>query len=322
MLDRLVRRLRGLHRLPGFHSMILRQEPKDFELATQIASVVAYRKFVGPITLFADVAGARWARRTGIIGLYDDVRPLAVDPRVDLTRFWAAGKIAAMAEMRAPCCSVDTDAILMTRPAALPAAVALHAEPEDWEVYRSSAFRRTLDVSVGLKGACTFPPANTAVLAFNDEDLRAEYCELARWHMVQESRRPTLSSGYEVHIEGQPVRAMVLVEQYLLSALCSARGKRLRFLGDLDPATNHLSRNPEVLHLWSSKRFYAKHARAHERFLDSVMDLIKGLGDTAAHDVCRANGLPVCRVTDANTGVRRWSYAGEWVGPGETSELL
>ncbi len=324
----LIRRLMSLRALPGFHSLVLNKPLDDFEVATVILSAHAYRKLVGPITLFADTAGLEWARSIGLTKLYDEVGRISIDGRINKRIFWAAGKIEAMSKMSAPCCSVDLDAVLWRRPPVTPDAVGLHFEPPWWEVYGWSHLRTKIDEWIDVprrQRQREYPPVNTGVLCINDEDLRRVYCDSAQSLMVQESLKPVTDDLERVEVDGSQVTEMVIVEQLLLSELCSGLGKKLKTLAHLDLDREHVRPNHYGYHLWSSKRFYRKHARAREAYitwvLNKLWDMTEGDNDDVGDVVARA-GLPYIRVRDGNVPAIRWSHRGEWTGPAEEVEAI
>lgn len=327
-MNSLIRRLKSLKRLPGFHSLVLRQPLDDFEVATMILSAYAYRKLVGPMTLFADDAGTEWANSIGLYKLYDDVRLLCVDRRINQRIFWASGKIEAMSKMSAPCCSVDLDAVLWRRPPVTPDAVGLHFEPSWWDVYGWSHLRSKIDEWIDTPRRYRkhdYPPVNTGILCINDEDLRQVYCDTAQTMMIQESQKPVTDDSERVEVDGSQVTEMVVIEQLLLANLCSGLNKSLKTLAKLDLERQHVRPNHYGYHLWSSKRFYRKHERAKEVYLAWVLnklwEMTGGQHDDVGDVVARA-GLPYIRIKDGNVSAVRWSHRGEWTGPAEEVEAI
>lgn len=309
--------------VPGFHTLVMDRPMCDFEIATLILSVKAYQRFVGPMTLFADESGMQWAAENKIASLYSDCRVIRVPEYVDRRKFWAAGKLEAWSRMHAPCVSVDIDAVLYKTPSIFKDIVALHSEPVELQVYQRSTLRAKIDELTGKKyceysSKFSHPPANVGILCINDDSFRNRYASLSMEMMIRESQTPLMPDYETVQVNGVPVTQMVLVEQYLLSALATAKNKSMSFIGTLNADSEHILPNKTAFHLWNSKRYYATHARACERYIEFVIDELSRIGAmNSVGGVLAANGLPTVRVTDGNTQRTRWSYSGEWIGPGD-----
>lgn len=323
MIKRILSRL-SQGGIPGFHTLIMDRPLPDFEVATMILSIRAYQKNVGDITLFADEAGMKWAIKNKIAHLYNDTKQIGVDERIDRKKFWAAGKLVAWSRMKAPCVSVDIDAVLYSKPSMFSDIVALHPEPFEWDVYSGSLLRDKVDNLTGLNYCGPrdeHPPANVGILCINDDEFRQNYTDAALLLMFSESTYPAMSDDESITINGVPVTQMVLAEQYLLSSLATAKEKSMSFISDLDVMANHMVPTKKAFHLWNSKRFYQQHARAREVYINRVLEELYTMGafmDPAVASAVFVNGLPSVRVVDANSGKARWSYSGEWTGPGET----
>jgi hypothetical protein len=328
----LIQKLKALRGIPGFHSLCLKegQTPSDFEVATQILSVCAYRKRIGPMTFFGNTEALKWLEDSKIAPLYDEVLELVVDPDIDQKTFWAAGKIEALRCMTAPCIGLDTDCVLFRRPTLNTDVVALHSEPFDWQVYQSSPMRDRMAETIfgwyaevyhlnGKVGKNYIPPANCAVVGMFDEGVRLAYVRAAERVMLDESEKPSMTDADRIVIEGSSVTEMVLAEQLLLSWIVGLFNKNISFIGELDVARDHMVPNPDCYHLWNSKRFYRQHSRAREHYIEWVMERMRsdGLLDKTVMTAVAVNNLPTRRVVDGNTGAVRWSHQTEWTGPGE-----
>lgn len=326
-MKNIIDRVKALWNLPGFHTKTGDKPMTNFELVTAMLSVIAYQTRIGKMTLFTDFEGEEWAKRTGLIKLYDDHRIIHVHTAINRNVFWAAGKLYAMNQMKAPCVSVDLDAVLFDRPSLISDVVALHPEPYEWDVYSYGDFRNIVEDEARLRGVCqdrdpmlsNNPPANVGILAINDEGFRSEYADAAIWMMIQESVNPVTDPKSVIRVDGTPVTQMVLAEQYFLSVLAYEMEKRLSFITDLNVGLQHMVPTPKAVHLWNSKRYYAKHGRAREAYISWALNQIYALTekDEMIHGILRDNGLPTVRVLDGNTGATRWSYKGEWEGPGD-----
>jgi hypothetical protein len=309
----------------GAHALVYKKPFEDFEIATLMLSAIAYRNMIGPITLCCDERGEQFAETSGIGRLYNEVRRLWIDPRINQDTYWAAGKIAAINLMKAPCILVDLDAVLWRRPSTWNDVNVLHDEPRYWEAYAwNSLWSEAEDIIKTTELPCV-SPLNTAILGFNDQEILSEYRYLADTLMVRGSVKG-VTAAHKVLIKGSgrdvPVTEMVFAEQYSLPMLCGVMGKRVGKITTLDIASDHPVKSKMAYHLWNSKRFYAQHGRAREVYLSWVMDkiwnIVEGTNDESiVRAIANKLNLPTIRVIDGNTDAVRWSRQGEWFGPGE-----
>lgn len=323
-------------RPPGFHAISLKKPLDNFEFATMALSLLRYRRCAGKMNLFLDKASLRMPGMNKLAAVYDSVRLIEPPDGVDTDTFWAWPKLEAMALSKAPCAAVDIDMVLGSRWRLQSGITVLHPEPPEWEVYQDSPMRRKINSVCGLERDAGCNPCNTAVLRIMSDKFRAEYAGVARALMKHGSGLFATPYGQEILVDDRPVRNMVLVEQYLISALATARGVNVTGLGGLaygSRGTDHFITRGGVVsktfHLWNSKAFYRKHDRAREVFIGHCMsaiyhevDLIKDekvrdfTGEAIFAGLVEA-GCPRLLVTDTNGGGQRWSYPGEWYGPGE-----
>ena len=110
--------MRGFHvnwtrpfavRAPGMPYAV---EP--FELLTTALSALFWRRENGSICMVCDSRAAEYYASLGLDFLWDDgMHPLldAMPDDINATAFWAAGKLYAVAAMKAPCVMLDTDLI-------------------------------------------------------------------------------------------------------------------------------------------------------------------------------------------------------------------
>ncbi len=309
----------------GAHALVYKKPLEDFEIATMMLSALAYRDMIGPIMLCCDELGQEFAESTGISKLYDGVLRLRIDPKINQDTYWAAGKIAALNLLKAPCILVDLDAVLWKRPSTWNDVNVLHDEPRHWEVYAwNSLWSEAEDIIKTTELPCV-SPLNTAILGFNDQEILEEYRHLAESLMIRGSIKG-VTAAHKVLIKGSgrdlPITEMVFAEQYSLPMLAAVMKKRVGKITTLDIAADHPVKNKTAFHLWNSKRFYAKHGRAREVYLSWVMDeiwnIVEGTNDESiVRAIANKLNLPTIRVIDGNTDAVRWSRQGEWFGPGE-----
>jgi len=74
---------RYMQKPTGIHSMVLKKFPVDYEIATMVLSAVVYKRNIGPIILCADSKASDFAEWSGLSRLYDDIRHIWIDPRIN-----------------------------------------------------------------------------------------------------------------------------------------------------------------------------------------------------------------------------------------------
>lgn len=199
-----------------------------FELLTAALSALYWRRENGSILLVCDSEAARYFDTCGLSFLWDDgVFPLldAMPQDINPIAFWAAGKLYALAAMRAPCVMLDTDFIvwqpLSDRLAGLDAA-AIHREDISPGIYPDKeAFSRVRGFDLSAFD-WTVQPFNTALCYMGNDAFRRRYTDTA------------ISFMRAAPEADDTLTYMVFAEQRLL-AMCAARdGARVDALSDLD----------------------------------------------------------------------------------------
>ena len=87
---------------------------EPFELLTTALSALCWRRENGSICMVCDSRAVEYYASLGLDFLWDDgMHPLldAMPDDINATAFWAAGKLYAVAAMKAPCVMLDTDLI-------------------------------------------------------------------------------------------------------------------------------------------------------------------------------------------------------------------
>ena len=158
---------------------------EDFELMTTVLSALQFRKLYGRIELYTDQNGYRFYESIGFLPLWDAVHPLEVPDTVDANAFWAAGKLYALRQVKAPVCMIDTDFILWQKITPTAPFMAAHTEAVGNTVYPSDL--KTYDTAYEPFYAmpADAPAYNTACLFFTDEGFKNTYLDAACAFMEQ-----------------------------------------------------------------------------------------------------------------------------------------
>lgn len=181
--------MRGFHvnwtrpfvvRAPGMPYAV---EP--FELLTTALSALFWRRENGSICMVCDSRAAEYYASLGLDFLWaDGLHPLldAMPDDINATAFWAAGKLYAVAAMKAPCVMLDTDLICWKNIDALldgADAAAIHREDIIPSIYPGkSAFSRSNGFDFDAFD-WSVQPLNTALCSFSDDDFRRFYADTA-----------------------------------------------------------------------------------------------------------------------------------------------
>lgn len=232
---------------------------EPFELLTTALSALAWRQENGPIYMLCDSVAKQYYESLGVSFLWDGgVYPLldAIPPTVNAMAFWAAGKLYALAAMRAPCVMIDTDFIVwkplepLLRSVAI---AAIHTEEIAPSIYPGPE---------SLQQARGFPfasfdwsalPLNTALLYLRDDTFRRYYTDTA----LQFIRSAPQADDVLTY--------MVFAEQRLL-AMCAA--KKQIPVQELQPLSALFNGEQEgyFTHVWGFKQQMRDEPRLYDDF--------------------------------------------------------
>ena len=217
---------------------------EDFEILTTILSALKWREKNGSIKMITDSVGADFYRRNGMECLWDGGIEISIDNiKEDAYMFWAAGKLHALKNEKAPVAVIDTDFIVWGEILfdKLPELTVIHDEELYPDVYPDvNAFR--------MKGAYRFDPSwnwsvkalNTAFYVIKSPELLKYYTDEAIYFMENAEQQE------------DPLRYMVFAEQRLLAMCAEKQGYEVRTFSTLEK----LFRNGEgwFTHIWGMKQ--------------------------------------------------------------------
>lgn len=216
---------------------------KEFERVTAELSARLWRRCCGPIYLLTDGPGEAYFHRTGLSRIYDGVYA-SLDCHhygIDLRKYWAAGKIQALLQVRAPCTILDLDMLVWQRPNLSDCRLAAaHTEPLlDWLYPPFSSFMMSPRYTFPAYWSQTALPLNTSFVYFADDNFKNDYARQSIRFMQYE--RDTPDSG---------ATCMIFAEQRILGMCAAAAGIQAKtFLEYGKP----LARQNLMTHLWSAK---------------------------------------------------------------------
>ena len=216
----------------------------DYEQLTAILSALEWRGHSGKIRMVTDSAGMTFFQNAGLTPFWDEIC-VELDQlkyQVNPIAFWAAGKLAALRTISAPCVMLDTDLIVWENVESMlrDDAVAAHPEvlnprtyppPGMFQLLNGYHFPQNWDFSL--------PAANTAFLFVGDNKLRDSYLDAAFSFM-----RNVETAGMN------PVQTMCFAEQRILPLCAEAEGRTLSWL--MRP--EEISKQKLVTHSWGFKQ--------------------------------------------------------------------
>lgn len=229
---------------------------EDFELLTTVLSALKWREKNGSIKMITDTVGAEYYRKNGFGELWDGGIHTALDGiKEDAYMFWAAGKLHALRNEKAPVAVIDTDFIVWEEILfdKLPDLTVIHDEELYPDVYPNvNAFR--------MKGAYRFDPLwdwslkalNTAFYVIKNDELLDIYTKEAIYFM--ENAEP----------QEDPLRYMVFAEQRLLPMCAAKMGCEVSTFSTLERLFKH--GEGWFTHIWGMKQQMRDNAELREAF--------------------------------------------------------
>ena len=243
----------------------------SLEVASITLSALLWKKHNGTIRLYTDSLGASFFERNHLLDLWDAGVDLSViesmPTNINQHAFWAAAKIFALKDAKAPVAMIDNDLFIWKE---LPESVinscltVLH--PEDlWDCYVS---KEKLSIPLGYSfneaWDWNVKPFNTAFAFFSDEPFKNDYTsEAIRFMMDNQGENEVPSSQ------------MVFAEQRILAMCAKAMNIPVCFLAE-DPF--ELS-NKLFTHIWGAKAITRRNAKKKEEVLNAILISIKELSD-------------------------------------------
>lgn len=232
---------------------------EPFELLTTMLSALQWRRLGGVISMETDHCGASYYAAMGLTALWNggvrDSLEGAVPDSVPPSIFWAAGKLYALRQMRAPCVMLDTDFIVwrdFTQLCQNADAAVIHFEDISPDIYPA---QDQFHLAPGFALSSLdwmIRPSNTALACFLDDTFRQSYVKRAISFMEHAPQAE------------DPLTYMVFAEQRILSMCASEAGARLIALSDLPALFG--SGQQYFTHVWGYKQHLRENPTAYDAF--------------------------------------------------------
>ena len=245
--------------------------PDSLEVASIVLSALLWKKYNGTIRLYTDTSGASFFERNQLLDLWDGGVDLTIiesmPTNINQHVFWAAAKIFALKDAKAPVAMIDNDLFIWKE---LPESVinsrlsVLH--PEDlWDCYVSKE-KLSIPLGYSFNEAWDWEvkPFNTAFAFFSDEHFKNDYA-------FEAIRFMTNNPG----TNEVPSSQMVFAEQRILAMCAKAQNVPVCFLAE-DPF--ELS-NKLFTHIWGAKAVIRNNPSKKAEVLNAVLLSIKELSE-------------------------------------------
>ena len=216
---------------------------QDYEIWTMMLSALMWRKQNGDIKLMADRRAHEYIRQLGIEHIWNlGVEEFAVPEQVSARVFWAAGKLYALRQMKAPLVMVDLDLIIWQdiRETLLTTDIcAIHREGLYPDIYPDKDFfNMSDDYTFDKDWNFEAYPVNTCMLYLSDEDFKNYYVDTATDFMEHCNEME------------ENLCHMVFAEQRLLAICADMKHKNV---SSFFPGATDIEGQDVFTHLWGYK---------------------------------------------------------------------
>ncbi|MCL1904065.1 MAG: hypothetical protein FWF94_06595 [Oscillospiraceae bacterium] len=213
--------------------------------------------------MHCDKRGAEYLRAKGVSDLWDEVLEDIPDDLegINPLMFWAAGKLFALKNTKAPVLMLDTDFIAWQLPELGSSIVAAHREPLFEKTYPDvSRFQMNDSYTFNDKLDYTVQPLNTAFLYMNDDEFKDYYVEQSLDFM--KSALPC--DDYLTY--------MVYAEQRLLALLAAYKNIDVKTILCYEQLRLPQKR---YTHTWGAKQVMRDNPSEEERFCEKCRNRIR-----------------------------------------------
>ena len=237
-----------------------------FEVLTTILSALMWRKLNGSIKLYTDTIGYAFYKSLTLLDLWDDgidtqileSIPSSIDPKI----YWAAAKIFAIRNEKAPLVMMDTDLMVWKSLGELESChlAAFHREPLQTDCYISyNDLKKRIGYYPDSDWDWSVEPCNTALTYFNHWDFKDYYTQSAIDFMIDNNEQPE-----------DFVSQMVFAEQRIFSMCAEKLGIKIHTF--LDSVYN--GENMDFTHIWGAKDLARTNADFNAQLCDSLINAI------------------------------------------------
>lgn len=234
---------------------------EDFDLFCAVLSALTWRRDGSRIYLCCDRAGGEYIKNTGLEAVWNEILECVPDnlDGIDPKMFWAAGKILAMKQMKAPCVMLDTDFIVWSKPEFGREIIAAHREDIKPDIYPPAEYFSAKGHIVP-EFSWEVLPLNTAFFYVPDNDFKEFYTSQAVSFMKSAERCDDW------------LKYMVFAEQRMAAMCAEYTGTGVRTLLDKDIL---FFPQDSYTHLWGAKQAMRDHPELRTDFCQRCEERIK-----------------------------------------------
>lgn len=236
------------------------KKTEDYLLYTMVLSALMWRRYNGEIKLVTDTSGKKFLTESGAAGAWDEISTLLDDipSYVDRSVFWAAGKIFALKNEKAPIAVIDTDFIVW-KPIKINntnGIYVIHKENLSDSVYPNAEPYISFDDGFSW----SVPPSNAAFYYIGRDDFLKRYTDYAMRFMRLCTEKDTLCP-------------MVFAEQRLFSMTAEKMNIPIDCFSS--QAELESAANDTFTHLWGYKSTLEKNEAEKEKFTQKLIQKLK-----------------------------------------------
>lgn len=236
---------------------------EDFELLTTVISALKWREHNGSIAMVTDKNGAEFYRKNRLDILWDNgISESLSDIKVNPKMFWAAGKIYALREQKAPVAVIDTDFIVWEKLdfSAITDAAVIHFEEINEDVYPEPSVFEMENGYEFLEADKNLKACNTAFYVIKNQELLD--CYTAEAIRFAENAKNV----------DEPLTYMLYAEQRLFNVCAKKTGITVDALSDSETLFKN---NNSFTHIWGMKQQMRDNEDLREKFCLRCAERIK-----------------------------------------------
>lgn len=265
-------KIKGIHILSTVPSRLHgknKYSPDCLEVASIVLSALLWREHNGSLRLYTDTSAFDFFGKNKLLSLWDDGIDLnvveSIPDNIHQGIFWAAAKIFALRDAKAPVAMIDNDLFIWKKLPDFvfePGITVLH--PEDlWNCYVT---KDRLSIPPGYSFNALWNwnirPLNTAFAFFQDDVFKNRYVNESIKFMMN-------NTGRDAH----PSSQMVFAEQRILAMCANAEGIPIHYL-----ASNPFDEgNALFTHIWGAKDIARQNCQKMDSIMSAILTVIKKL---------------------------------------------
>ncbi len=229
--------------------------PEDFDILTTILSAVLWRKTNGRIFMVCDFSVADFLYSKKLDFLWDGIFPVLdkIPDSINEKTYWAAGKLFALSQFKAPIVGIDTDFLVWEKLDFKDSLYVIHKEELYPDCYPNLPEFLNFDKGLDFNEKAS----NTAFFYIGDDEFLKLYTKTA----IEFMKTHNTDSVSLPH--------MLFAEQRLFSMCAKKLGLKISSLSTLDDLFSE--KNRTFTHLWGHKSRLRKNPDLRKSYCDDCI---------------------------------------------------